>query len=90
MLKKYTDEIELRKTLDELSELVTVLDVTQAIVKTALKSTRKHFEAAIQIGTTESFNTIDFVVTRNLKDFKSSKILAISYRKLLSKLEKSS
>ncbi|REG84732.1 type II toxin-antitoxin system VapC family toxin [Algoriphagus antarcticus] len=86
LLKKYTDEIELRKTLDELSDLVTVLDVTQAIVKIALKSTHKDFEDAVQMGTVESFRTIDYIITRNLKDFKSSRIPAISIRELISKL----
>lgn len=90
LLKKYTDESKLRKTLDQLSDLVSILDVTEAIVKTALKSIHKDFEDAIQISIAESFDNINFILTRNLKDFKTSSISAISIRELLSKLEKSS
>ncbi len=88
ILKKYEEDSILRARLSLLSEIVELLDVSQSVVKNALKSTHKDFEDAVQMGTAESFQSIDFIITRNLKDFKSSRIPAISIRELISKLEK--
>jgi recombinational DNA repair protein RecR len=58
------------------------------VIKNALRSTHKDFEDVVQMGTAESFHAIDYIITRNLKDFKSSRIPAISIRELISKIEK--
>lgn len=88
LLKKYEEEPVLRDRLSLLSEIVELLDVSQNVIKNALRSTHKDFEDAVQMGTAESFHAIDYIITRNLKDFKSSRIPAISIRKLISKIEK--
>lgn len=85
LLKKYTKEDELRQTLIRLCELITILDVTQGIIKSALKSAHKDFEDAVQMLTSESSQSINFIITRNLKDFKESAIPAISAQELLAK-----
>jgi len=62
---------------------MTILDITHTILKSFLKSAHKDFEDAIQMITVESAGEIDFILTRNLKDFKTSVIPAVSIRKFL-------
>lgn len=83
ILKKYVDDADLRQTLSEISEMVFVVDVTSTALKNALKSPHKDFEDAIQIATAEQISGLDFIITRNLKDFKTSTIPAISILELL-------
>ncbi len=87
ILKKYVSESHLRFLLSEILDLVTILDVTQTIIKSSLKSSHKDFEDAIQIGCAESLGDIDYIVSRNLKDFKNSSISAISVQELLTKID---
>lgn len=60
------------KLLDELSQMTEVADVTKAIIKNSLKSDLKDFEDAVQYNCALSLNKIDFIVTRDTKDFKKS------------------
>ncbi len=87
VLKKFVDDIALRQTLSEISEVVTIVDVNLIALKTALKSSHKDFEDAIQISTADQISGLDFIITRNLKDFKSSSIPAISFLELLEKIK---
>ena len=87
ILKKYVDEKQLRNLLSELSDRMTVLDITHTILISSLKSSHKDFEDAIQILTAESAGEIDFILTRNLKDFKTSVIPAVSIREFLAALK---
>lgn len=87
ILKKYIKENQLRNLLSELIELVTVLDITQSIIKSSLTSIHRDFEDAIQIRCAESLGDIAYIVSRNLKDFKTSSIPAISIQELLSKID---
>lgn len=86
VLKKFVADIELRQTLSEISEILTVVDVTASALKTALKSSHKDFEDAIQIATAQEIKRLDYIITRNLKDFKTSTIPAISILELLAKV----
>ena len=45
----------------------------------------KDFEDAVQ-SVASNFNDIDFILTRNTKDFKNSKVKAISPQSLLKKI----
>ena len=87
ILKKFVDDSELRLTLAEISEMVKVVDVTSTAFKAALKSPHKDFEDAIQITTAEQISGLDYIITRNLKDFKTSTIPAISILELLGKVK---
>lgn len=58
--------------LNELCEMTEIADVTKAIIKKALKSDFKDFEDAIQYNCALSLSKIDFIVTRDTKDFKKS------------------
>ncbi len=60
--------------LNELSEMAEMVDVTKDIIQKSLKSDFKDFEDAIQYNCALSLNTIDFIVTRDTKDFKKSSL----------------
>lgn len=85
VLKKFVEDAVLRKTLSEISEILTVVDVTSSALIIALKSSHKDFEDAIQIATAQQIKGIDYIISRNLKDFKTSAIPAISILELLVK-----
>ncbi|GAB2491820.1 type II toxin-antitoxin system VapC family toxin [Algoriphagus taiwanensis] len=83
VLKKFVEDKKLRETLLELAEMITIADVTSKGFLTALKSNHKDFEDAVQIITAEQIGDVDYIITRNLKDFKSSSIPAISVHELM-------
>jgi predicted nucleic acid-binding protein len=84
ILKKYTDDKELRMKLYELTDLIQIIDVTESTLKKALLSDFKDFEDGLQIFSAVSIGMVDYIVTRNLKDFKHSLIPAVAPDELLS------
>lgn len=63
---------ETMKLLEELSEMTEITAVTKSIIKKSLKSDFKDFEDAIQYNCALSITKVDFIVTRDTKDFKKS------------------
>ncbi len=72
ILRQSLSHNETIKLLDELSEMTEIIDVTKAFIKKSLKSGFKDFEDAIQYNCALTINKIDFIVTRDSKDFKKS------------------
>jgi predicted nucleic acid-binding protein len=72
--KKMVDEKELRSIIEDLLGTISVIAITESILKKSLKSSHKDFEDAIQITAAQSINTMDCIVTRDLKDYKFSEI----------------
>ena len=72
--KRMVDEKELRSIIADLLDTISIIAVTESILKKSLKSSHKDFEDAIQITAAQSINTMDCIVTRDLKDFKNSEI----------------
>ena len=66
-----------RKILRQFKILVEVLPMDDKIIDLSLESDFKDFEDAIQYYTAIE-NEIDIIITRNLKDFKNSKIPVIT------------
>jgi len=60
------------KLLEELVEMTEITDVTKSIIKQSLKTDFKDYEDAIQYYCALSIPKIDFIVTRDTKDFKKS------------------
>ena len=60
------------KLLKELAEITEITDVTNEIIRQSLKTDFKDYEDAIQYYCALSITKIDFIVTRNTKDFKKS------------------
>lgn len=75
------------KLLDELCEMTEVADVTKSIIKKSLKMDFKDFEDAIQYNCALSINKIDFIVTRDTKDFKNSVLPVLTPEEAISSLE---
>ncbi len=78
LLKKYVDEKELRKIISNLLEFLHVIPVDTDVLKKGLNSIHKDFEDAIQILCASSYSDLNFIVTRNIKDFKTSEISVLT------------
>jgi predicted nucleic acid-binding protein len=86
LLKKHIQETALREILLSLLDLIELIPVDLFIVKKGLLSKHKDFEDAIQIFAAHSINSIDFIVTRNLKDFKDAGMAVLPPDELLMQL----
>jgi predicted nucleic acid-binding protein len=65
------------KVIDKLTQLLTIVDVIQMdrqVIKSALTSDFKDFEDALQNFAAIQQGDINVILTRNIKDFKKSKI----------------
>jgi predicted nucleic acid-binding protein len=62
------------KLLAELADITEITDVTDVIIRESLKTEFKDYEDAIQYYSALSIPLIDFIVTRNTKDFKKSSL----------------
>jgi predicted nucleic acid-binding protein len=72
LLKKYVDEATLRVTLFNLLDFIAIIPIDLSIIKRSLQSKHKDFEDAIQIFAANTIDNLDFIGTRNLKDFKNA------------------
>ena len=86
LLKKYVEEKELRTILYNLLEFITVIAVDEDIMKKSLLSNHKDFEDSIQIFCASTVEKMNFIVTRNTKDFKGSEIPAFNPDEIISKI----
>jgi len=71
--RKFTDHTVAVNFLKKLRLLVTVLNVNDAVIQKALESGFKDFEDAVQYYACLQ-NKIDFIITRNIDDYKKSDI----------------
>src|SRR5450432_2033314 len=78
------------KLLDELSEMTEITNVTKSIIKKSLKSDFKDFEDAIQYNCALSLTKVDFIVTRDTKDFKRSSLSIMTPEEAVSLFESTS
>jgi len=77
LLKKHIDDTTLREALLSVLDLIEVIAVEQHTIRKSLLSKHKDFEDAIQITAANTVGNIDFIVTRNLKDFKNTGIITL-------------
>ena len=73
--------------LRNLRKLLTVLNVDDLIINKALESEFKDFEDAIQYFTAIE-NNMDYIITRNINDYKYSKIPVYTPKELINKIQK--
>ncbi len=74
VLRKFGTHKKVISSLQELSEMVDILKVDGDIVKSALTSDFKDFEDSIQYFAAQEHKKIDFIITRNIKDYKDSSL----------------
>ena len=86
LLKKYLDEKSLREVLYNLLDYIKIIAVDQDIIKKGLKSKHKDFEDAIQIFCANTISSMDYIVTRNIKDFRNADIPVYAPDELLEKI----
>lgn len=83
LLKKHVSEKELRDLLYSLLDFIELIPIDISIIKKGLLSNHKDFEDAIQIFAANSIADMDFIVTRNLKDFKDAGITVLAPDRLI-------
>jgi predicted nucleic acid-binding protein len=83
LLKKYLAEKDLREVLLSLLDFIDLVPIDLSIIKKSLLSKHKDFEDAIQIFAANSIDKLDFIVTRNLKDFKNTGVAVLPPDELL-------
>ena len=74
------------KLLTELADMTEIIDVTRLIIRQALKSGFKDYEDAIQYYCALGNRDIDFIVTRDTKDFKKSTLSVMTPSEAVSSL----
>lgn len=73
--------------ISNIIKLLDVIGIDKAIIIESLASKLTDFEDAIQ-SAASSFNNIDYIITRNKKDFKNSEIEALTPIELLNQIIK--
>ena len=77
MLRKHLHSTEKAKqVMEKLYEIFYILDVTSRDCREALLSDMKDYEDAV-VSCCAARNQIDYIVTRNIKDFECSKVRVI-------------
>ena len=89
IMKKLLPEKELRSAVTKLNQHIQILPVTEKEIQHALSSNHQDFEDSIQIFTALNGN-IDYIVTRNIKDFQKSPVKVNTPDQLLKSLNHSS
>jgi predicted nucleic acid-binding protein len=87
ILRQSFSHTETIKMLSELNEWSEIIDISKEVIKNSLKSEFKDFEDAIQYNCAKSFNKIDFIVTRNTKDYKTSSLPTLTPKEALTLIE---
>lgn len=86
ILRKYLDEKSLREVLLNLLDLIQVISIDQDTLSRGLRSAHPDFEDALQIFCATSVKGMNFIVIRNLKDFRDSPIRAMAPEEALTAL----
>lgn len=74
------------KLLEGLADITQITDVTGAVIRQSLGSDFKDYEDAVQYHCALAIPGVDFIVTRNTKDFKKSALPVMSPVEALSSL----
>jgi predicted nucleic acid-binding protein len=90
ILRQSCSHSETIKMLTELNEWTDIIDVSKVIINKSLKSDFKDFEDAIQYNCAKSLNKIDFIVTRDTKDFKTSSLPILTPKEAVTLIESTS
>ena len=75
LLKKSLSEEKIRMYLEEIVDNVFIIPIDNAMISISIKSSHKDFEDAIQITAAQSINSMNCIVTRDLKDYKNAEIV---------------
>lgn len=87
ILRQSCSHNETIKMLAELYEWTEIIDVSKDIIRKSIKSEFKDFEDAIQYHCAKSTGKIEFIVTRDTKDFKISSLPTLTPKEANSLIE---
>lgn len=90
IIKKTCTHKEMISLLRDLESLTETLDVTKEIISKSLTSDFKDFEDSIQYNTALAHNKVSAIVTRDVKDYKGSKLTILTPDEVLSAFKNSS
>jgi len=85
ILDKHLGESKARKAVKTILDRLQIQSITNPMMQTALTTRFKDYEDAVQHECAKSISGIDYIVTRNTKDFKYSSIKTISTEELVVK-----
>ena len=86
LLKEEKNTIKLKSIINRILDIFSIISITEAILQEALDSRIKDYEDAV-IESSSLKNQIDYIVSRNLKDFKNSRIKAISPKEYITEYD---
>ena len=85
LLRKYIGAEEARKSVQLLTLIIEAADILKNDISNTFLSSMKDFEDSVQSFCAKRIN-VDYIVTKNIKDFKDSLVPAILPRDLLKNL----
>ena len=85
ILRKELDPVQIEKILRSLSLIFEFADLTASDLSKAAELQWDDYEDALQSVAAERLH-VDFIITRNVKDFKASRVIAFSPDELISRL----
>ena len=85
ILRKELDSVQIEKILRSLSLIFEFADLTASDLSKAAELQWDDYEDALQSVAAERLH-VDFIITRNVKDFKASRVIAFSPDELISRL----
>lgn len=85
IMRKELDRSQIEEVISKLGSIFTIADMKADDLKKAAALPMDDFEDALQ-SVCASRMKADFIVTRNLKDFKNSKVMAIKPSELIERL----
>lgn len=86
IITKYSNKIKSRKAIKTILKIISIISIDENIINKAIESEFSDFEDAIQYYAAEK-QKIDFIVTRNKKDYKKGKIKVITAQEYINMSE---
>ena len=85
IMRKQLTSDQIEDVFHKLNLIFEFADFSPAVLERAINMKWKDFEDAVQSATAESVHA-DYIITRNLKDFTQSKVLAFTPSELLARI----
>ncbi len=89
VVRKFLGHKKALEVVESLMEMVDIVGVTKNEILQALKNDFKDFEDSIQYSSALTIDDVDAIVTRNIKDYRKSKIAVLTPLDFLKMREKS-
>ncbi len=88
--RKYIGHKQSLQVIEDLTETTEIVGTTKKEIIQALKNNFKDFEDSIQYSTALTIKDLEAIITRNVKDYKKSKIAVITPENYLKTIENES